>query len=207
MGQRVDTHVDAAVRAVLAPLADLAARRDIAVVGVMHLRKSDASAVLRVSGSVGFVAAARIVWGFGADPDNPDRHIMIAVKNNLAPMGQGLAYRITVDPGRDAPRLEWLKDEVTLSPDEVLNSDPRHRRARAHRQGRAEEWLKELLSNGPVPQQHVENAADREEFSWRTVVRAKATLRVVSKRMGFAWFWKLPEQDQEGQPNQGCQNP
>jgi putative DNA primase/helicase len=109
---RVDTHRDAEIRRVLAPLADLASRRRVAVVGVMHLKKGDTTALLRVSGSIGFVAAARVVWGFGEDPDVPETRIMVAVKNNLAPLGNGLAYRIEADGA--SPRIVWQQGAVTL---------------------------------------------------------------------------------------------
>jgi hypothetical protein len=59
---RIDTHRDSDVRRILAPLSELASRLRLAVFGIMHLKKSDTSALLRVSGSIGFVAAARVVW-------------------------------------------------------------------------------------------------------------------------------------------------
>ena len=202
MGGRIDTHNDAAVRSVLAPLAGLAAERGIAIVAVMHLRKSDAIALLRVSGSVGFVAAARIVWGFGKDPDNPERRVMIAVKNNLAAFSCPLAYRIAALPGNDAASIEWLKDQIMLNADEVLNSDPRHRRTNARQQDRAEEWLQDLLKDGPVPQQRIEDASAREDFSWATVRRAKDTIRAKSRKAAFGggWLWELPKGAQDDRP-------
>jgi hypothetical protein len=60
---KIDTHRGAEIRRVIAPLSDFAARRRVGVVGVMHLKKSETSALLRVSGSIGFVAAREL---FGA---------------------------------------------------------------------------------------------------------------------------------------------
>ena len=51
------------MRSILTPITDFASRTGIAVVGIMHMRKSEADAMLRVSGSIAFVAAARAVWG------------------------------------------------------------------------------------------------------------------------------------------------
>jgi hypothetical protein len=195
MGGRIDTHVDAAVRSVLAPLAELAAKRKIAVISVMHLRKSETSALLRVAGSIGFVAAARIVWGFGDDPENPDRRVMVAIKNNLAPPGSALAYRIVLPHGEDAPRIEWLDDVVLLTPDEVLDNSPRRKGAYGLKRDEAAEWLKKLLSDGPVPQPRIEEAAEREHFAWRTVRRAKDALGLVPRKASFGsgWLWELPQ--------------
>src|SRR5262249_8970645 len=58
----IDGHSNSDVRRVLAPLAELAARRNIAVVCVTHLRKSEGAAVYRTMGSLAFAAAARAVW-------------------------------------------------------------------------------------------------------------------------------------------------
>ena len=89
-----DTHRDSDVRRILTPLAELAERRRVAVILIMHLKKSETSAMLAVSGSIGFVAAARCVWGFGEDPTLPGYRIMVPIKNSLAPMGDGIGYRI-----------------------------------------------------------------------------------------------------------------
>jgi hypothetical protein len=87
LGTKVNSWCDAEVRALLTPLVEFAARSGVAVVGIMHMRKSETDAMLRVSGSIAFVAAARTVWGFGEDPDNPSLRVMVPVKNNLAPLG------------------------------------------------------------------------------------------------------------------------
>ena len=60
IGGGVDTHRDAAVRRVLAPLSGLAERQQLSVVGVAHLNKDTAGKLLsRVGGSVAFGAAPR----------------------------------------------------------------------------------------------------------------------------------------------------
>jgi hypothetical protein len=72
---KVDTHRNAEVRSdVLEPLAELAERREIAVIAVTHLNKGvGGNGLDRVSGSVAFPAAARAVWGFSRDPDDPGK--------------------------------------------------------------------------------------------------------------------------------------
>lgn len=197
---KIDTHVDSAVRAVLGPLAELAAKRKIAVIGIMHLRKADAAALLRVSGSIGFVAASRVVWGFGPDPDNPERKIMVAVKNNLGPKAPSLAYKIVGSHGDPATGvIEWLNDSVTFTPDEVLDNSPRRKQGRT--QDDAERWLGELLADGPMLQQRIESRAKSEGFSYATIRRAKGALGIKSKKsaMDGGWTWHLGEDAQLGQ--------
>ncbi len=185
---RVDTHRDAEIRRVLSPLAEMAARLGIAVVAVMHLKKSDASALLRVSGSIGFVAAARVVWGFGKEPDTPDNHVMLAVKNNLAALGNGLAYRIEVSG--DVAHVVWGKGVVTLDVNDVLSGERRERNGRGERKSEAEDWLLRMTPAGvEVPFPKIANAFELVTFSWRTLERAKKDNNVKAVKRGNKWFW------------------
>jgi RecA-family ATPase len=54
-----DSHKNAEVRSVLAPLSDLAAELRVAVIAVSHLRKGEGAALYRTMGSLAFIAAAR----------------------------------------------------------------------------------------------------------------------------------------------------
>jgi putative DNA primase/helicase len=185
---RVDTHRDAEIRRVLMPLADLAARRGVAVKAIMHLKKSETSALLRVSGSIGFVAAARVVWGFGEDPDTPDNHVMVAVKNNLAPLGNGLAYRM--EACGEVARIAWQDGNVTLDANSVLSSERNERSGRGARKSEAETWLEQMLPAGEeVPVYKISKAADLTNFSWRTIERVKKECGVRAIKHGQKWFW------------------
>jgi putative DNA primase/helicase len=185
---RVDTHKDAEIRRVLMPLAEMAARLNIAIIAIMHLKKSDASALLRVSGSIGFVAAARVVWGFGEDPDTSGNHVMVAVKNNLAPLGDGLAYRI--EASGEVARIVWQPGSVTLDANTVLSSNRNERTDRGARKSEAETWLVHMLPAGEeVPVSKISKAAELVTFSWRTIENVKKDCGVRAVKHGRAWFW------------------
>ena len=64
----VDSHRDQDVRSVLAPIAVLAERCELAVLAIGHFPKSATRALLAMGGSVGFSAAARSILVFGIDP-------------------------------------------------------------------------------------------------------------------------------------------
>ena len=113
---KTDTHRNAAVRGVLAPIKDLAARRRVAVLGLTHFSKdqSNRSPVLRFTGSIGFIGQARAGWVITPEVDEEGeptgRKLMVRAKGNLSPDPGGLAYRIettTVGDGIVAPRIVW----------------------------------------------------------------------------------------------------
>ena len=91
----VDSHRNAEVRAALAPLAAMAAESGAAVVCVSHMTKAGGTeALLRVMGSLGFVAAARGAYLVAKDPEDETRRLFLPMKNNLAEDRGGLAFRV-----------------------------------------------------------------------------------------------------------------
>jgi putative DNA primase/helicase len=187
---KIDTHRDAETRRVLAPLVEFASRRGVAVIGVMHLKKGETSALLRVSGSIAFVAAARVVWGFGEDPDTPETRVMVAVKNNLAPLGNGLAYRIEADT--ETPRIVWQPGNVTLDANAVLSVERGEHYERGARITEAEKWIMEQIERGrETPVTQLLDAAKKDGFSWRTIERAKKQCGVRSVKRNGVWCWVL----------------
>jgi len=139
---KVDTHRDAETRRVLAPLADLASRRRLGVIGIMHLKKSETSALLRLS-------LLRVPCGYlGEDPNAPGNHVMVPAKSNLAAKQAGLAYRIEPDARTRAPRIFWQDGPVTLDANEVVTNDPREKNGGRGDRKEAAEWLQAQLSDG-----------------------------------------------------------
>ena len=59
----------------------------------------------------------------------------------------------------------------------------------------AEEFLKEFMAAGPVPQREVKAAAEGNGLSWATVRRATKRLGIQAIRdgMGGGWLWILPK--------------
>ncbi len=204
LGQ-IDSHKNAEVRALLAPLCELAEKLRVAVVGIMHLNKdSQKSAVYRGSGSLAFVAAVRMVWAFAKDPENPNRRLILPVKANVAGDVGGLAYSVMVDEF-DRPCIAWERGVVTMTANEVLAVGSRRQDRPERREARA--WLQELLADGRVGAKDVQQLAKEAGHKWPTVRRAQNDLGIEPKKEGFGkdavWWWQLPakaalEDDHEG---------
>lgn len=208
---KIDSHKNAEVRGVLAPLAELAARHGVAIVCVTHLNKScGGPAIYRTMGSLGFTAASRATWAVTRDKLDPARRLVLPVKNNLAPDKGGLAYTLRAD-GKDVPpHVEWEAAPVMMSADDALGDGgdddvPSERAAAA-------DWLREALSAGPMAAKDLKREARQNSISERTLKRAKREAGVEAHRSGFgrgaAWYWALPGTwEAEGLPRSGPGGP
>jgi hypothetical protein len=187
-----DSHRDSEVRGLLAPLAALAHETGAAVLAVMHLNKSaQRSALHRTLGSIAFTAAARIVLAVAADPEDPERRLLLPVKSNIGPPAATLAFRIVEG------KLVWDDGPVTsMSADEVL-ARPEDRIAAADETDAAR-FVRELLADRlrwPRPAAGVLEAAVSAGLS-RTAVRVAARrlgVRTKKTSLRSGWTWFLPE--------------
>ena len=196
LGSGVDAHRDNEVRAVLAPLGQLAAARGLAVVLVAHTRKAAADfADDTILGSRAFSGIARSVLHLMTDPEDRARKLLLAGKNNLAKAAPGLAFAITGDP----PHLEWEPDPVELSANDAMpksgGTDGQRGPAPKKREA-ASQWLVEMLSDGPKNVTDLEADAEEAGLSWATVRRAQRALNIKPQRTKFqgVWQWALPDE-------------
>lgn len=191
-----DSHNNTDVRGLLAPLAQLASRHKIAIVLVQHLNKSSGgSAMYRAIGSVAFIAAARSAYVVTKDQSNPDRRLVMPVKNNLAKDSTGLAYSVsTADNG--APVLLWESEPVTITADEALAAGLEDSEDKAEVSW-AELFLKDLLASGAVRADEVHKAARKAGISSKQLRIAQEKLGIKPHKSGFAsgWVWELPPED------------
>lgn len=206
-----DSHKNAEIRALLSPLSDLAAKHGAAVVCVSHFNKAaGGEAMMRITGSLAFVAAARAAFVVAKDPENEARRLFLPLKNNIGNDQTGLAFavqsaQIESPAGLiETSRVLWEVEAVMVTADEALApaQDPEERSAVED----AAEFLRALLANGPVPSKRVRADADGAGHSWRTIQRARKALGIEVVKAGLrgGWEWRLapknaktPEECQE----------
>lgn len=204
-----DSHKNAEIRGVLAPLGAIAERHRVAMVAVTHLNKSGGGqAIYRAMGSLAFAAAARAAWMVSKDNDDPRRRLLLPIKNNIAPDTGGLGYRIEPLGVGGCPVVAWEPDPVNMSADDALAGD-RVGGGRTERDDAAA-WLRDHLSDGPKLARDVFTESKAAGFTKRTIDRAKpvAGVRTRKEAFGGGWVWELGAPAQERQPDaEDCHTP
>lgn len=193
----VNSHRDQDVRRALAPLARLAERTGAAIVVVRHLNKATGGNPLyRGGGSIGIVGAARSGLLIARHPEDDSRRVLASTKSNLAAPAPSLVFTLT-EAVNGAVRVDW-RGESSLDAAALLSAPTDHEERSALSE--AQEFLREVLVNGPEAVSEIKKQATGAGISWRTVERAKAALGVqaaregeAGKRGGGAWVWTLPD--------------
>jgi hypothetical protein len=193
------------VRAVLGPVTELASKVQTAFTGIMHFNKKMdvTNALLRISDSLAFGAAARHVYAVVDDAENK-RKLFVRAKNNIAPRNEkALAYRFGArQVGIDsktremiwAPHILWDPQYVDVTATEAMQAANDSKTASPSARDDAKKFLAELLADGPVPKGEIEEAADANCIADRTLRRAKDELGVIARKDGpdGTWTWRLP---------------
>jgi hypothetical protein len=130
----------------------------------------------RATGSIAFVVAARAVWLFAKNPDDPGQRLLPG-KMNLAPDQTGLSYTLK-EKRAGVVAVVW-GEAVRLSADAVLQPEAVEEKSERLE---AKDWLRERLSDGPVSQREIKGNAKAVGIAWRTVRRAKASLGITSEK-------------------------
>jgi putative DNA primase/helicase len=198
----IDSHRTSDVRAVLEPFGNWAEKARIAVLAISHPPKAaQGKAINSFTGSLAFIAAARIGMLAVADPENSGRSLLLSVKSNIDKKAAGLGYRIegrTVE-GPKGPiitsGIAWDDKEVTITADQALAAT-RGTDKPAEAMGDALAFLRDRLGFGAsVPANEMTEAAKAHGISDATLRRAKKQLGVVPDKSGYqgAWVWRIPD--------------
>jgi hypothetical protein len=179
LGSKADSeNSNAQIRGLLTPLKDLCERTGVAAIVVTHMNKgSGTKAIYRATGSLAFVAAARMAWFVCKDKADPTRRKLLSAKSNVVAEPSGLAYRL-VQPGR----VEFEAEAVHEIADEALEEEAQEKKEKKKR-GRpsvrkpeAEQLVRTLLAYGPMTYSALRSEVEK-RFSSDTYHQALNALR------------------------------
>jgi putative DNA primase/helicase len=201
MGTKLDSHRTTDVRSVLEPLSRFAEETGIAVLAISHPPKAaQGKAINAVTGSLAFVAAARMVFMTATEPETK-RRLLLAVKSNLGANAPGLAYHMeqrTVSKGIVGSHIRWDSAPVKITADEALrqsNADGGRKVADA------KAIILEALSDGAMSAEALNDVPEQEDISTATMRRARSELKKAGKitktKTGFkgGWEWSICQGD------------
>ncbi len=187
LGAKTDMHRANEVRPVLAGLAGLGEKYGAAMLCVRHLNKSSqGKALYRGMGSIDFAAAARSILLVGQDPNEPSKRGLIHLKSSLEEMGPSIGFQITGE-GFFWTGLSDLTETSVLAD----KQDDEDKTALEE----AEEFIREMMKDGPVLAQTVDEERKKARIAEATLNRAKKRMGIKSKRTGNLWFWQQDGQD------------
>ncbi len=184
----VNSHRDQDIRRVLHLLANLAEDAGVALIVIRHLNKTSTNnSLYRGGGSIGIIGAARSGLLVANDPDDESKRVLASTKCNLAKKPDSLSFHL--EDCNDVSKVVW-NGSCSHTADTLLTS--------SEEQGAlqdAENVLKDILANGPVPANDAKKQAREAGIADRTRDRAKASLKIKSKKdsMQGHWLWELPK--------------
>jgi putative DNA primase/helicase len=204
-----DSRKNSETRAALQPLVNLAAEIGAALVGVTHFSKGSngREPIERITGSIAFAALPRIIMIAAKEPSNEEgtecRRILARAKSNIGPDEGGFAYRLkqVPMPGDDritASIAEWGEMIEGSARDMLAVAEAADDEDGGTAFREAEEFLADVLAPGPVLAKEVQRQAKEAGVSDRTLKRAKAKLKVRSRRSAEPgasahWTWERPQ--------------
>lgn len=203
LGGGTDAHRDNEVRGILAPIAKLAEKYGVAVIIVIHTRKSTAQYADDMAlGSRAFTGIVRTSWHLMADRENKELRLFLPGKNNLSKAASGLAFRIEENHrvSVPAPQIVWEAGTIDKHADDLLAELNAQNKPGpdAEAQDSAAAWLSETLAHGPrLAKELFDEWKNGEGGSERTLKRAKRCLGVEAYRVEIPgpWWWRLPSKN------------
>lgn len=196
---RVDGNSQGELRGVLSPLIAMAEARDLAIIGVTHLNKSEGrSAANRVAGSTAWVNAARSVLLFEQDPQDRARTVLLPAKSNLARRVTGLSFRRVSSPGDpEVGMITWDQNSIDMTADEwlELNVQDGLRKRPGPPPAKTQEclaWLREFAGGQPVRVGVARSEAERVGYNVGTLYNAVRLGEFKEFELDSRKWWKPP---------------
>lgn len=200
LGGKADSNNVSQVRAVLDPIGEMLTRLNLAALFIGHPKKgfSDEMALYHTLGSVGFVAAARIIFYGMYDPEDEtrERRLFLLNATNLTSDKEAFGISFSIVPTKidvpgvgtidDISKVEWgARDD--RHPDDVLELAKELRKeadkdARESKAAGATELIETMLNDGPRPAATIIAAAKEKGIGESTLNKAKRDLKVESVR-------------------------
>jgi hypothetical protein len=130
-------------------------------------------------------------------PHDSNWRIVAPMKSNLSRPAGALRYRIGNEWEGAPTKVIWQSQPMGESTESLIAEATKTVSANPAAL-EAVNWLQVMLLDGPAPAAELKRLAKSDGISERTLLRAKARMRVVSTRAEFAgkvqWVWSMREE-------------
>lgn len=185
VGENVDMNRANCMRPRLNKLKQVAEKTGCAIVLIGHLNKKSGGKVdYRGLGSIDIQAAARSVLLVSKHEEYPGFRFIAQQKNNLAPLGDTLAFTLKDDG------VKWL-GKFPLSADDLSNRDS----GKVSKEKLAVQIISNMLFSGERLSEEIMSRCFDEGISERTVNNAKKRLNIRAFRKKGKWYWTFALND------------
>ena len=182
IGNNVDMNRANSIRPLMTKLKETAQRTGCAIVLIGHLNKNNSGkANYRGLGSIDITAASRSVLLIGKDSSNSQKRYLVQQKNNLAPLGDTLMFRLVRDGVRWVEKCDVNADDILLG-------------TRRTKYDKAVDLIQDWLEDGPRLANEIYAFAAKQDISIRTIKKAKTQLPIVTTKTGKGWVWELKQE-------------
>ena len=194
---KADTHKASETQQALSYFTEIARRFNCAVLVLRHLTKSTKErALYRGQGSIAFAGLARIVLTIGQHPDEADTRVMAVTKLNITKKPRALTFKIESLPDtmkyQDRSEFKW-GEFVELDSDDIIAAVPNKKERRVE----VEEFLRDILTDGPMQLKALERAAGARGINMRIIRAVAKDIGIVRETTGFGKkrvaTWALPK--------------
>lgn len=191
-----DRNSEGDVRDSLGPILQVAEETGVAVLGIMHIGKSEGyqRATQRLIGSSAFVAVARSVWMLAPLPDDrqtdgePVMKVLGVEKSNYAVPPRPLLFSRPID---GAVQFHGASD-ISLSDVLAWKKPAPEKEKGSEERDAAITFLYRYLAGGMKSPLEIERDGLAAGHTKRILRRAKEEMGVQSIKVKNQWFWSLP---------------
>ncbi len=178
------------IRPVFHRLAAIAQKRNCAVVLIGHMSKGNGKGLYRGLGSIDIAAVARSVLLVSKVGD--DLRVLAPIKNNLAPMGDSILFRIDGNS-----KINWIKT-CKITAEQVMIGDTKDIECSAKKILQAINIISFCIKNGNCRARDIQSECKKQGISVRTVNAAKSKMNIKSLKTQKEWVWQLNNEEETG---------
>lgn len=181
-GASTDMNRASAIRPIMSNLAQMAERKNCAIIMIGHMTKANGKGLYRGLGSIDIAAAARGVLLIAKLNNQPNTRVLAHVKSNLSRIGESIMFSVD-----NKSRISWLS-RSKLTAMQILDESYNETYSKLDH---AISIITECMKKGECSANEILRQCEMNCIAKRTISEAKARLNIGSVKRKDGWYWKV----------------